>query len=59
MLFLLKCRRTFLGIFAISCLTYLGYSKGLDVGTAIAGIVGCIAASNSAQKIGEQKYTKD
>ena len=59
MKFLYKCRRTFLGISAIACLTFLGYTKGIDVSIALAGVVASVAASNSAQKIGERRYSKD
>lgn len=50
MKFIYNCRRTFLGTFAIFCLTFIGYTKGIDVSIAIAGVVGSIAASNAYQK---------
>ena len=59
MKFLYQCRRTFLGISAIACLTFLGYTKDIDVSIALAGVVASVAASNSAQKIGERRYSKD
>ena len=43
------CRRTFLGLAGILCLTFIGYTKGIDVSIAIAGIVTSVAASNSYQ----------
>ena len=56
MKFLFTCRRTFLGICAIGCLTALGFYKGIDVSIAIAGVVASIAASNSYQKVGESNH---
>lgn len=52
MKFMLSCRRTFLGVAAIACLTFLGYTKGTDVSMAIAGVVASVAAANSYQKKG-------
>ena len=43
------CRRTFLALAGILCLTFLGYTKSLDVSIAIAGIISAVAASNSYQ----------
>jgi len=59
MKFLFTCRRTFLGICAIGCLTYLGIDKGVDVSMAIAGVVASVAASNSYQRVGEKRYEKE
>ncbi len=59
MKFILTCRRTFIGLCAIGCLTFLGFHKGTDVSIAIAGIVASVAASNSYQKVGEKKYEKE
>jgi len=47
MSFLLKCRRTFVAMFAISCLTFLAYSKGIDVAMAIAAIAGVLSGANA------------
>jgi len=43
-------RRTFIALFAIGCLTALGFEAGLDVGGPIATVAFAIAASNAAQK---------
>jgi len=59
MRFIFTCRRTFLALIAIGCLTALGIHKGIDVSIAIAGVVASVAASNSYQKIGEERYQKD
>lgn len=59
MYFILKCRRTFLGICAIGCLTAIGLCKNIDVSIAIAGVVASVSAANSAQKIGEKRYDKN
>jgi len=45
-----KCRRTFIAVFSISCLTALGIFSGLEVGGPIATVAFAIAASNAAQK---------
>jgi hypothetical protein len=44
------CRRTFVAIFAISCLTLLGFYGGLEVAGAIATVALAVAASNAAEK---------
>jgi len=59
MKFLFTCRRTFLGVCAIGCLTYLGHDKGMDVSIAIAGIVASVAGANSYQRVGEKRYEKE
>jgi len=42
------CRRTFLAVLGIACLTFLGYRMGsTDVALSIAGIVASIAGSNA------------
>jgi hypothetical protein len=41
-----------LGMFAIICLTFLGYTKGTDVSLAIAGVVASVASANAFQKKG-------
>lgn len=45
------CRRTFVAIFAISCLTAIGVMTDLDVASAIATTALAVAGANSAQKI--------
>ena len=41
------CRRSIIALVGIACLTYLGYTKDLDVALAISGIVLSVAGSNS------------
>jgi hypothetical protein len=50
-----NCRRSLISLFAISCLTYLGVSHGIDVSFAIAGIVAAICGANSYQGAAEAK----
>lgn len=50
------CRRTFIGLVAVICLTALGFHNALDVSMAIAGVVASIAGSNAYQKSQEKKY---
>ncbi len=44
-------RRFITSIFAISCLTILGYTKNLDVSIAISGVALGIAAANASEGI--------
>ena len=50
------CRRTFLGVLSICCLTFLGYYSKIEVAGAIATIVIGVAGANSFQKVGESKF---
>ena len=52
------CRRTFIGLTALICLTALGFYNALDVSIAITGVVASIAGSNAYQKSQEKKYEK-
>ena len=56
MLKLLQCRRTFLAFSGIICLTFIGYTKNIDVSMAIMGIVTAVAAANATQKSNEAKF---
>ncbi len=47
---LFSCRRSLIALFSIACLTLLGYSRGIDVSIAIAGIVASVAGANSYQR---------
>lgn len=49
---LLDCRRSKIALTAIAALTYLGYSKGLDVSSAIALVAVGVAGANAYQKKG-------
>lgn len=49
MMKVLKCRRSFVALIAIGCLTTLGLVNKLDVATAICGIVASIAAANASE----------
>jgi hypothetical protein len=44
-----KSRRFILAGFAISCLTFLGYTKGIDVSISVAAIVASVAGANAYQ----------
>jgi hypothetical protein len=44
---LITCRRTFIAFFGLLCLTWLGWSKDMDVSMAIATIAGTLAVANS------------
>ena len=46
----MTCRRTFVAIFAISCLTALGFIGAVDVAGSIATVALAVAAANAAQK---------
>lgn len=50
MKYITKCRRTFVAIFSVCCLTYLGSVTGVDVSGSIATVALAVAASNAAQK---------
>lgn len=55
---IMKCRRSIVSVFAISCLTFLGYHHGLDISgiaLAIAGIAGSLSAANSWENKGKPK----
>jgi hypothetical protein len=45
----LKCRRTVVALFAITCLTVLGYFKAMEVAASIATIAMGVAAANAFQ----------
>jgi len=53
---ILKCRRTVIGLYAITALTFLGYHKGAEVAAAISAIAMGVAAANAFQgkKEGQQ-----
>lgn len=46
---LLYCRRTFIAIISIACLTALGMVRGMDVAMALASVAIGLAASNAAE----------
>lgn len=52
---LFSCRRSLIALFSIACLTFLGYSRGIDVSLAIAGIVASVAGANSYQRAVEAR----
>ena len=55
---MLCCRRSFLALVAILCLTSLGFYHGQDISgiaVAISGIVGAVGASNAWEKRGQSK----
>jgi len=56
MKYIWNCRRTFIGLTAIICLTALGFYNIIDVSIAITGVVASIAGSNAYQKSQEKKY---
>lgn len=53
---LLLCRRTFVAIFAISCLTCIGLTTPTDVAAAIAAVAIGLAGSNAAQGAYTARY---
>lgn len=55
MKYIWTCRRTFVALFAISCLTALGLTAGLEVSGSIATVALAVAASNAAQKAIQKK----
>ena len=55
MKFIFKCRRTFIAVFSISCLTALGLLAHLEVAGAIATVAMAVAAANAAQKTFSKK----
>lgn len=54
---ILSCRRSVIALFGIACLTVLGYTKGIDVSLAIAGIVASVAGANSYEGAAQAKYS--
>lgn len=46
---ILKCRRTVIGLYAITALTFLGYTKSAEVAAAISAIAMGVAAANAFQ----------
>lgn len=54
MKYITTCRRTFVAIFAIGCLTALGFND-LEVAGSIATVAMAVAASNAAQKAFQKK----
>ena len=59
MLKIFTCRRSSIAFIGICVLTFLGYTKGMDVAMAISGICLAVAGSNAAQRVGEKRYGKD
>ena len=55
MLKIFSCRRSSIALIGISVLTFLGYTKGIDVSMAISGICLAVAGSNAYEK--KQKKT--
>lgn len=56
----LKCRRTFVSVLAIVCLTAVGVTKGVDVSAAIAAVAMGLAGANAYEKRGrnEKEHAK-
>lgn len=51
------CRRTVVALFSVVCLTFLGYTKAVDVAASIAAIAMGLSAANSFE--GSKKKGKD
>ena len=54
-----SCRRTFLALVSVACLTGLGIYHGVDISgiaLAISGIVGAVAGSNAWEKRAKDEY---
>ena len=49
---LLASRRLVLGVLGIASLTFLGYTKSVDVSLSVAAIVASVAGANAYQKRG-------
>lgn len=54
---ILKCRRTFVAVLGIVCLTLLGLVNGLDVGAAVAGCVTAVCGANAAEASMKHKHS--
>lgn len=52
-----KCRRTFVAVLGIVCLTLLGLVNNLDVGVAVAGCVAAICGANAAEASMKHKHS--
>lgn len=50
---ILNCRRSILALISIACLTFLGYTKGMDVSIAISTVVLAVAGANAYQSRGD------
>lgn len=51
----LFCRRTYMCTLAITCLTAVGLSKGIDVSMAIAAVAAALSGANAYEKVGVTK----
>ena len=59
---ILSCRRSLVAVFAISCLTWLGLAKGIDISgiaIAISGVAASVCAANAYQGKGSKTEEKD
>lgn len=56
MKYLFECRRTFLALIGILCITFLSYYLHIDMSGAIAMIVMGVAGANAAQGALETKF---
>jgi len=52
MIKIFKCRRSSLALIGMLLLAFIGYTKGIDVSFAIAGLGAGVAASNAYEKKG-------
>lgn len=63
MKYFMVCRRTFIAVFAISCLTGLALANGFDPSMAIASVAIGLAGANAAEKAmqarAEKRYTTE
>ena len=59
MRYIYSCRRTFVGVLSIACLTGLGFFAGAEVAGSIATVVLAVAGSNAVEKVGKVRYNKD
>lgn len=50
------CRRTFIAVVAIGCLTALGIVKDVDVSAALASVAIGLAVSNASEKFANKKF---
>lgn len=59
MKYVFECRRTFIALLSIACLTAIGIYKGIDVSVAIAGVAVGLAGANSYEKKGKTGHEPD
>ncbi len=54
---ILLCRRTFIAVLSIGCLTALGIYRDIDVSMALASVAVGLAASNAAEGASKARFS--